>query len=283
MLHIVYNYKAKFDFDFLGENWRKEQWGEWRLQLSQACGWFPCRSSSTTLFPIPTWTRYSTCLRLSNTAMGISGAGILWSLPHLDCNALFLSYWKCWYLYLWSSKSCFCCCRYYLSLAHVASLFPGMLLMRTTSQSFSEACSTSVLRSTNAVLAVLCGVLVYDIIRFLGPSLTDRKATLMALVMTLYPLHWFFTFLYYTDVASLTAFLAMYLACLRKRYILSALVSHFEANCCFVVRITNLYMFIVLAVWYVSDFDQTNKCSVDAFRCLLRCFRLHSWLAVAKT
>ena len=148
--------------------------------------------------------------------------------------------------------------------------------MRTTSQSFSEACSTSVLRSTNAVLAVLCGVLVYDIIRFLGPSLTDRKATLMALVMTLYPLHWFFTFLYYTDVASLTAFLAMYLACLRKRYILSALVSHFEANCCFVVRITNLYMFIVLAVWYVSDFDQTNKCSVDAFRCLLRCFRLHS-------
>ncbi|XP_056846837.1 dol-P-Glc:Glc(2)Man(9)GlcNAc(2)-PP-Dol alpha-1,2-glucosyltransferase-like [Raphanus sativus] len=114
---------------------------------------------------------------------------------------------------------------YYLSLAlaHVASLFPGMLLMRTSSLSFSEACSTSFLRSINAVFAVLCGVLSYEIIRFLGPSLSDRKATLMALVMYFYPLHWFFTFLYYTDVSSLTAFLAMYLACLRKRYTLSAL------------------------------------------------------------
>ena len=148
--------------------------------------------------------------------------------------------------------------------------------MRTTSQLFSEACSASVLRSTNAVFAVLCGVLVYEIIRFLGPSLSDRKATLMALVMSLYPLHWFFTFLYYTDVASLTTFLAMYLACLRRRYILSAVVSHFEAVCCFPVRITNLFMLIVLAVWYFSDFDQANKCSLDAFRCLLRCFRLHS-------
>ncbi|KAJ4882289.1 DIE2/ALG10 family [Raphanus sativus] len=56
---------------------------------------------------------------------------------------------------------------YYLSLAlaHVASLFPGMLLMRTSSLSFSEACSTSFLRSINAVFAVLCGVLSYEIIR----------------------------------------------------------------------------------------------------------------------
>jgi alpha-1,2-glucosyltransferase len=119
---------------------------------------------------------------------------------------------------------------YYLSLAHVASLFPGMLLMENTSQSFSEACSTSVLRSTNAVSAVLCGVLVYEIIRFLGPNLSDRKATFMALVMSLYPLHWFFTFLYYTDVASLTAVLAMYLTCLKRRYVLSALVSDLKQN-----------------------------------------------------
>lgn len=105
-----------------------------------------------------------------------------------------------------------------------------LLRNNTITHSFSEACSTSVLRSTNAVLAVLCGVLVYEIIRFLGPSLSDGKATLMALVMSLYPLHWFFTFLYYTDVASLTAFLAMYLACLRRRYMLSALVSILKAN-----------------------------------------------------
>ncbi|CAH8318897.1 unnamed protein product [Eruca vesicaria subsp. sativa] len=143
---------------------------------------------------------------------------------------------------------------YYLSLAHVASLFPGMLLMGTTSQSFSEACSTSVLRSTNAVFAVLCGVLVYEIIRFLGPNLSDWKATFMALVMSLYPLHWFFTFLYYTDVASLTAFLAMYLACLRKRYTLSAL---FGALAIF-IRQTNVVWMLFVACSGVLDFTRDS-------------------------
>ncbi|KAJ0235079.1 Dol-P-Glc:Glc(2)Man(9)GlcNAc(2)-PP-Dol alpha-1,2-glucosyltransferase [Hirschfeldia incana] len=154
---------------------------------------------------------------------------------------------------------------YYLSLAHIASLFPGMLLMRTTaSQSFSEACSTSVLRSTNAVFAVLCGVLVFEIIKLLGPNLSDRKATLMALVMTLYPLHWFFNFLYYTDVASLTAFLAMYLASLRKRYFLSAL---FGALAIF-IRQTNVVWMLFVACSGVLDFTldlprQKEKQKVD--------------------
>ncbi|KAG2334980.1 hypothetical protein Bca4012_000089 [Brassica carinata] len=139
---------------------------------------------------------------------------------------------------------------YYLSLAHVASLFPGMLLMGATSQSFSEACSTSVLRSTNAVFAVLCGVLVFEIIRFLAPNLSDRKATLMALVMSLYPLHWFFTFLYYTDVASLTSFLAMYLACSRKRYFLSA----FFGALAICIRQTNVVWMLFVACSGVLDF-----------------------------
>ncbi|CAE6085553.1 unnamed protein product [Arabidopsis arenosa] len=139
---------------------------------------------------------------------------------------------------------------YYLSLAHVASLFPGMLLMKNTAQSFSEACSTSVLRSTNAVFAVLCGVLVYEIIRFLGPNLSDRKATFMALVMSLYPLHWFFTFLYYTDVASLTAVLAMYLTCLNRRYMLSALFGTLAVF----IRQTNVVWMLFVACSGVIDF-----------------------------
>ncbi|VVB12944.1 unnamed protein product [Arabis nemorensis] len=138
---------------------------------------------------------------------------------------------------------------YYLSLAHVATLFPGMLLMENT-KSFAGACSTSVLRSTNCVFAVLCGVLVYEIIRFLGPNLSDRKATLMALVMSLYPLHWFFTFLYYTDVASLTAVLAMYLACLRKRFMLSALFGTLAVF----VRQTNVVWMLFVACSGIIDF-----------------------------
>ncbi|XXG75185.1 hypothetical protein AAC387_Pa07g3751 [Persea americana] len=63
---------------------------------------------------------------------------------------------------------------YYLSLAYVASLFP-VIRFTNASLSFSESCSTPVLRSTN-------------------------------------------------DVASLTAVLAMYLACLKQHYWLSALL-----------------------------------------------------------
>lgn len=114
-------------------------------------------------------------------------------------------------------------CRYYHSLAHVASLFPGMFFIRGVSL-FSELCSTPILRSVNGVLAILCSVIVYEIITLLRPNIDERKATIFAVVLALYPLHWFFTFLYYTDVASLTTVLAMYLACLKKKYHLSALV-----------------------------------------------------------
>lgn len=53
----------------------------------------------------------------------------------------------------------------------------------------------------------------------------ERKAALYAILVGLYPVHWFFTFLYYTDVASLTAVLAMHLACLKKHFWFSAMVS----------------------------------------------------------
>ncbi|KAL6987610.1 glucosyltransferase [Sarracenia purpurea var. burkii] len=112
---------------------------------------------------------------------------------------------------------------YYISLAHVASLFPGMFCLQVALP-FSATCSTVILRSTNAILAVICSVLVYEIMIRLRPGIHERKATLYAVVLALYPLHWFFTFLYYTDVASLTAVLAMYLACLKKSYLFSALV-----------------------------------------------------------
>ncbi|GAB2272521.1 glucosyltransferase [Dionaea muscipula] len=112
---------------------------------------------------------------------------------------------------------------YYISLAHVASLYPWMFVLGWSS-SLSDTCSTAILRFLNGVLAVLGSILVYDIIIQLRPTLDRRKATLCAVVLALYPLHWFFTYLYYTDVASLCLFLAMYLACLRKIYWFSALV-----------------------------------------------------------
>ncbi|XP_008791275.2 dol-P-Glc:Glc(2)Man(9)GlcNAc(2)-PP-Dol alpha-1,2-glucosyltransferase isoform X2 [Phoenix dactylifera] len=128
---------------------------------------------------------------------------------------------------------------YYLSLAYVASLFPGMWFAKAV-QSFPLLCSTTILRSTNAVFAIICSILVYDLLILLRPTMSERKATLYAIVLTLYPVHWFFTFLYYTDVASLTAVLAMYMASLKEEYWISAMLGAFAI----LIRQTN-------AVWMV--------------------------------
>ncbi|XP_042444050.1 dol-P-Glc:Glc(2)Man(9)GlcNAc(2)-PP-Dol alpha-1,2-glucosyltransferase-like isoform X2 [Zingiber officinale] len=46
---------------------------------------------------------------------------------------------------------------YYLSLAYVASLFPAMWFAET-SMTLSSICSTSIIRSTNAVVAIICSL-----------------------------------------------------------------------------------------------------------------------------
>ncbi|CAH9100899.1 unnamed protein product [Cuscuta epithymum] len=138
---------------------------------------------------------------------------------------------------------------YIVSLAHVASLFPGLFSMQVVS-SFSETCSTPILRLVNGVLAVISSILFYDIITHLTPGVSDTKASLQAIVLALYPLHWFFTFLYYTDVASLAAVLASYLMSLKKNYPSSALLSALAV----IVRQTNIVWMIFIACTGILDY-----------------------------
>ncbi|GLJ06630.1 hypothetical protein SUGI_0043470 [Cryptomeria japonica] len=112
---------------------------------------------------------------------------------------------------------------YYVSLAYVAPLFPWVQWAGIVS-SFQDLCSTAILRSVNIALAVICCLLFHDILIELRPNAYTKYATRWAFVFSLYPLHWFFTFLFYTDVGSTTAVMAMYLACLKRSYWLSALL-----------------------------------------------------------
>ncbi|WCJ27065.1 Dol-P-Glc:Glc(2)Man(9)GlcNAc(2)-PP-Dol alpha-1 2-glucosyltransferase [Euphorbia peplus] len=143
---------------------------------------------------------------------------------------------------------------YYLSLAHVACLFPGMLLVQVVS-SFSELCSTGILRSVNGFLAVLCSILLYEIITHLRPTLSERKAAFISVILALYPLHWFFTFLYYTDIASLASVLAMYLACLKKKYHLSALIGVIAV----LIRQTNIIWMLFVACIGIIDITLAHE------------------------
>eukprot|EP00897_Mesotaenium_endlicherianum_P001814 jgi/Mesen1/1660/ME000135S00650 len=112
---------------------------------------------------------------------------------------------------------------YYSALALLATILP-LARPLGLAPSFSALCSVSVLRATNVVPAVACLLLFHRIAARLDPAPGGEvRARLKALALALFPLHWFFTFLFYTDVGSTAAVMATYLAALTRSYWLAAL------------------------------------------------------------
>ncbi|KAK9831499.1 hypothetical protein WJX81_002842 [Elliptochloris bilobata] len=89
----------------------------------------------------------------------------------------------------------------------------------------SAACGTTALRSLNVLLAGACFLVTRALCLRLHPRQGRNYATLSAAVLTLLPTHFFFVFLYYTDVGSLMLVLAAYLASLHDRPHLAALLA----------------------------------------------------------
>ncbi|OWM64631.1 hypothetical protein CDL15_Pgr020598 [Punica granatum] len=122
-------------------------------------------------------------------------------------------------------------------------------------------------RSWDPMITTPPGLLLfYEIFAMWRPAIDDRKATLYSVILALYPLQWFFTFLYYTDVASVAAVLGMYLASLKKNYCLSALVGAFAV----IMRQTNIIWVLFVACTGVLDIiftpqrDKANVNYIDA-------------------
>lgn len=151
---------------------------------------------------------------------------------------------------------------YYISLAYLASLFPGAWAIKVV-EAFDPLCTTALLRSTNVLLAMVCGILVHDLLLCIKPGIGKTKATAYAILVALYPVHWFFTFLYYTDVASLAAVLAMYLFCLKKRFWVSAMFGAVSI----LFRQTNVIWMIFFAangaISYVQDLSPSDYVSQE--------------------
>lgn len=91
--------------------------------------------------------------------------------------------------------------------AEVARL-GAWVLRRSTKAAVAAACSTPALRSLNIVLSSLVLWLARDISTILHPGLSAWEHNLKAAAVGLYPVHFFFAFLYYTEAASLAATLA---------------------------------------------------------------------------
>ncbi|CAM6085296.1 unnamed protein product [Calypogeia fissa] len=115
-------------------------------------------------------------------------------------------------------------------------------------------CQPVVLRSVNIVFCFICALLFREIVLHLDPEKRRISASVKAFVLSLYPLHWFFNFLYYTEMVSATVVMAMYLACLKRAYWSSAL---FGAMSVF-LRQTNVVWVIFVICIGLLDFIQSG-------------------------
>eukprot|EP00741_Cyanophora_paradoxa_P008618 tig00001355_g8342.t1 len=87
----------------------------------------------------------------------------------------------------------------------------------------ADPCDVRVLRATNALFGLACYWLFAALCRELHPTAPAPAPALRALAMSLYPLHFFFLGLYYTDAGAAFFALLCYLLSLRDRHAASAL------------------------------------------------------------
>ncbi|KAL2620768.1 hypothetical protein R1flu_000973 [Riccia fluitans] len=142
---------------------------------------------------------------------------------------------------------------YLASVAYVEILLPGADYLGY-GDSLSDLCSKpAVLRSVNLVLFSICALLFREIALHLDTEKNAIRASMKALVLSLYPLHWFFTLLYYTEIGSAVAVMAMYLYSLRHSFWISALFGVVAI----LFRQTNVIWVIFVLCVGVLDFLET--------------------------
>ncbi len=148
----------------------------------------------------------------------------------------------------------------------LASALVGMAVGRPM-DALGGGCSVGFLRGVNAVLACIGACLAYSLVvrgratckRLMEKTDADgqkrwiidgdTRSAIDAALVTTFPLHAFFVWLFYTDTASTVFVLATWLALLEKRYALSGVL----AGCSISMRQTNAVWVICLVGWDVAD------------------------------
>ncbi|XP_077987867.1 dol-P-Glc:Glc(2)Man(9)GlcNAc(2)-PP-Dol alpha-1,2-glucosyltransferase-like [Glandiceps talaboti] len=120
-----------------------------------------------------------------------------------------------------------------------------------------EYCSTYMLRGVNLVFALANLYMMYAIIRKLNPDPkeSELKMTMTAITLAIFPVLYFFTFLYYTDAGSTFLVLFMYLLSLHDSHLNAALVS----GCAIMFRQTNIIWVVFVAGLTVMKLVEGNK------------------------
>ncbi|KAL6077425.1 glucosyltransferase [Balamuthia mandrillaris] len=90
-------------------------------------------------------------------------------------------------------------------------------LLPASSSSFDLFCQTPFMRALNVCFGLATLLLYYHLLRALQPSFNHQQRTIRALVLHLFPVQFFFHFMYYTDAASTFFVLLCYLLLVRTR------------------------------------------------------------------
>eukprot|EP00890_Picochlorum_soloecismus_P001395 jgi/Picsp_1/2256/NSC_05720-R1_dol-p-glc:glc man c -pp-dol alpha- -glucosyltransferase-like len=114
------------------------------------------------------------------------------------------------------------------------------------------SCSLNFLRLINLILGVACVPLIRTLLMELHPGKSSKEIRLMTLMANLFPVHFFFIFLYYTDTASTFFFLASWLAAIKYRYMTSGLLGTVSI----LIRQTNAVWVGFIAAWACIEMAQ---------------------------
>ncbi|KTW25592.1 hypothetical protein T552_03453 [Pneumocystis carinii B80] len=122
-------------------------------------------------------------------------------------------------------------------------------------------CDLSVFRMLNTITGSLCGLCFGKVITYFRQNESTEMDEVEGIILAQFPLLYFYSFLYYTDVMStFVVFLSLFLA-LRKQYKTSAIVSFFSLT----IRQTNIVWVLFLIGISVFPLNRSIKSSNQEF------------------
>jgi len=147
---------------------------------------------------------------------------------------------------------------YILWCWHNANVFPARYLLSVAfKRIFLFKCTVGVLRFTNVLLSLALPPLLSHLLARLRrdrPPQSLLEPTTESIVISLFPIAWFFSFLYYTETGSLVLVLACLLASLESQHTLAALVCRSRYLSLHSSQLISLYQLGLLS----CTFRQTN-------------------------
>lgn len=120
----------------------------------------------------------------------------------------------------------------FISHRYLTSLIPAQTMSILTSTPLTAAsayCSLHALRLFNIGFFLSCSLLFFVLLHSLWPAMPPKMVALKALELSLFPIHFFHSFLFYTDAVSTCCVMLLCVCVVKRKMAAAGLVSAFFA------------------------------------------------------